>query len=106
MALSTLKETLMPSSKSTGPASTLSSLLTRLEERLYVRRESLEGDRRYTVVRPTGVGATIGRMVEPSLRDLEERLAEQVTPSQRVGITALAEGLAVVERPERPSPLD
>ena len=88
------------------PASTLSSLLARLEERLYVHRDSLEGDRRYAVVRPTRVGATVGRMVESSLRDIEERLAEQVTSSQRVGITALAEGLAVIERPEVPSPLD
>ncbi len=87
------------------PASTLSSLLARLEERHYVRRERLGGDRRYGLVRPTGVGATIGRMVASSLSEIEERLAEQVTPVQRTGITSLAEGLYVVERPERPSPL-
>ena len=88
------------------PASTLSSLLTRLEERHYVRRERLGGARRYALVRPTRVGATIGRMVDSSLREIEERLAEQVTPAERAGLTSLAEGLAAVERPEMPSPLD
>ena len=36
--------------------STLSSLLTRLEERHYLRRERLGGDLRHTLVRPTPVG--------------------------------------------------
>jgi DNA-binding MarR family transcriptional regulator len=87
------------------PASTLSSLLARLEERHYVRLERLGGDRRYTLVRPTRVGAAVGRMVESSLGDIEGRVAEQITPAERAGLTVLAEGLFAVERPERPSPL-
>ena len=87
------------------PPSTLSSLLTRLEERQYMRRFRLEGDRRYAIVRPTRVGATVGRMVESSLTEIEERLGEQVTPAERAGLTVLAEGLFAVERPETASRL-
>jgi DNA-binding MarR family transcriptional regulator len=86
--------------------STLASLISRLEERHYVQRRQLAGDLRYTVVRPTLVGAAVGRMVESSLDAIENRLASQVTPDDRAGIALLATGLATIERPEPISPLD
>ncbi len=86
--------------------STLASLVTRLEGRHYLERERLAGDLRHTVVRGTLVGSVVGGMVASSLDEIETRLADEVTPAERAGITLLASGLANVERPEAVSRLD
>ena len=92
---------------STGlPATTITSLVTRLEERGYVRRERLKGDRRFVVVRPRRVGTTIGRMVASAVADIEARLGSHATAGDRLGLAEIARALDLAERPERPSRVD
>lgn len=92
---------------STGmAATTITSLVMRLEERGYVRRERLEGDRRFVVVRPRRVGTAIGRMVASAMADIEGRLLSHATAADRSGLEEIARALDLVDRPELPSRFD
>jgi DNA-binding MarR family transcriptional regulator len=86
--------------------STMASLVARLEGRQLLERDQLAGDLRHTVIRPTRVGQVVGGMVASSLEQIENGLADYVTPEEREGITLLASGLFNVERPEAISRLD
>lgn len=107
LLVSNVGVTLSDLTVSTGlPATTLTSLVMRLEERGYVRRERLARDRRFVVVRPRHVGAAIGRMVASAMADIEARLLSHAASGDRRGLAEIARALDLVERPELPSRLD
>lgn len=107
LLVSSVRATMSDLVVSTGlPATTLTSLVMRLEERGYVRRQRLEGDRRYVVVRPRRVGTAIGRMVASAMSDIEARLLSHAAAGDRRGLAEIARALDLVERPELPSRLD
>jgi DNA-binding MarR family transcriptional regulator len=86
--------------------STLNSLINRLEDRGYVRREIDETDRRQTLVHPTVVGQTIGRMAVSAIRDLTARTFEHVDSIDPIDLDELATALDLLEHPEPMSRLN
>jgi DNA-binding MarR family transcriptional regulator len=87
-------------------SSTLTSMLTRLEDRQYVYREELPGDMRFTLVRPTHVGARIADFVDQLLDSVEDGLAAQFPDARHGCITILASGVADYARYGLRRPMD
>jgi DNA-binding MarR family transcriptional regulator len=74
--------------------STLTSVLDRLENRGWVRREINPADRRSFVIQLTRPGRPAAREVTDVLDALERRVAAAVTPRDLAGLQAVSESLA------------
>ena len=80
--------------------STLTSVLDRLENRGWVRREINPADRRSFLIRLTRPGRTAARQVTQVLAELERRVAAAVPRRDLDGLEAVSEALAAVVRAE------
>ncbi|MFL5680282.1 MAG: MarR family winged helix-turn-helix transcriptional regulator [Chloroflexota bacterium] len=87
-------------------APTVSCIVTRLEHRGYVRRRRLGADQRVVFVTPRKPGVVIASMVESAIDDVMTAVLAHATPRDVAGLGLVARALDLIERPERPSPLD
>jgi DNA-binding MarR family transcriptional regulator len=86
--------------------STLTTTLTRLEDRQYLYREQLEGDMRFTVVRLTPVGEQIADFVDEFLDTVEDALTAHLPAVHDGSIAILANALFDYSRRGMSRPFD
>jgi DNA-binding MarR family transcriptional regulator len=88
------------------PASTVSSMVRRLQQRGHLERHRLETDRRFMVIEATPIGKQMGGMVGTALADIYRHLGATFDPDDLAIVEEVAEALNRVWNPRIPSRLD
>ena len=83
--------------------STLTSIIDRLEQRQFVRREINPADRRSFIVRLTPAGAKAARQVTDGLDTLEQAVRALVTERDVRGVAAARRAIEIAVRDLTPS---
>lgn len=86
--------------------STIGDVVERLELKGWIVRNGSSDDRRVKLIRLTPAGAKLLRLVEPAVKRVQERLLEQLSPSERAVFLTLLKRLDGLQSNAPSGPLE